>query len=204
VLNKVFSMQKLNRSSTLLFWAGAVLFAGCASQSPSAPPAPTLRIADANTADVVNAAETVLSRMCFAIEKADAGAGMVRTAPLAGAQFFELWRSDNVGLVDAVQSNVNSIRRSVDLNISPDEGQVRLDCTVRVQRLSLPGEEVASVSQAYRIHSRSLPDLQTFVLTPEQRAQMAWIDLDDDAPLAAEILKRIKKQLARREEEEAS
>jgi hypothetical protein len=187
---------------TLLLAAIAALISGCSSQLPSRLQPQTVRIADANAADVVDAAETVLGRMYFAIEKADPNAGIVRTQPLTGAQCFELWRSDNIGLRSALESNVHSIRRSVELNVSPDEAQLRLDCTVHVQRLSLPGHEVASVSQAYRVHSHSDPDLQTFVLTPYQRAELTWIDLDNDERLAAEILKRITKRLAQRRGED--
>ncbi len=198
-------MYRFDRPSTLLLSAGMILLAGCSSQAPSGQQPQTVRLADVGAADVVRAAETVLGRMHFAIEKADPEAGIVRTQPLTGAQCFEFWRSDNISLRSALESNIHSIRRSVKLDINRDEDQWRLDCTVRVQRLSLPGEEVASVSQAYRIHSQSDPDLQTFVLTTRQRAEMAWIDLDNDEPLAAEILRRIRKQLAqRREEDEAS
>ena len=198
-------MHKLDGSSVSFLLLGVTLLTGCNSQLPSGLQPRTVRVADANTADVVHAAEAVLGRMYFAIEKADPNAGLVRTQPLAGAQWFELWRSDNTDFDSALESNVHSIRRSVELSVSPVEDQLRLDCTVRVQRLSLPGHNVASVSQAYQIHSRSLPDLQTFVLTPGQRAQMAWIDLDDDNQLAAEILKRIKKRLTRqRGEKDAS
>ncbi len=198
-------MHRLGGLSAFLLSVSVVLLAGCTSQAPSALSVRPLRIADANGADIVSAAETVLGRMCFAIEKADPNAGLVRTKPLAGAQFFELWRSDTTSLGDAVESNIHSIRRSVELNINRDEGQVSVDCTVRVQQLSLPGQEAASVSQAYRIHSRSDPDLQTFVLTPYQRATMAWIDLDNDERLATEILRRIEQQITRqRREKEAS
>jgi hypothetical protein len=195
-------MHRLKALSTLLVSAGVGFLAGCSSPSASAPPAQTVRIADANTPEIVAAAQIVLDRMRFDVEKADPDAGMVRTAPLPAAQFFELWRSDNVRFSDVAAANLHSIRRSVELTVSPDRGQSLVHCVVRVQRLSLPGHAVSSVSQAYRIHSHSDPDLQTFVLTPGQRAAMAWIDLGDDAPLAEEILKRIERQLAQQRGEE--
>ncbi len=72
-----------------------------------------------------------------------------------------------------------------------------IECTVQVQRLALPGNEVAGVSQAYMIHTRSESTLQVLDVTPQQRAQMAWIDLGPDPQLAAEILKRIEQRLSR-------
>ena len=41
-----------------------------------------------------------------------------------------------------------------------------IECDVQVQRLALPGNEVAGVSQAYQIHTRSKPTLQVFDVTP--------------------------------------
>lgn len=198
-------MHRLDRLSVLVLSLGVASAAGCRSSVPSALPVDTVRVADVNTADIVRAAETVLGRMHFALEKADPNTGLVRTEPLAAAQFFELWRSDNISTRDTVAANIHSMHRWVELDIKQDRGQPLVHCVVRVQRLSLPGQEVASVSQAYRIHSRSAPDLQTFVLAPGQRAAMTWIDLDNDERLAAEILRRIERQVRqRRGDEEAS
>lgn len=197
-------MQMRDGLTWLLFSAGTLGLAGCGGSTQRVSPAQQLRSADAGTAEIVRAARVVLSRMHFAIEKADPDSGIVRTGPLAGAQFFELWRSDNTTLGDAIESNIHSIRRSVELSVRQDDDAPVVHCIVRVQRLSLPGEEVASVSQAYRIHSRSDPDLQRLLLTPQQRARMAWIDLDNDDALAAEILRRVDNQLTQHREEEAS
>ncbi len=178
--------------------------AGCAGPQRLVPRAEVACIADANIVDAMSAARTILGRMYFAIEKADPNAGLIRTEPLPGAQFFELWRSDNVSFRDTAEANLHAMRRSVELHFRPNQGQVSIDCTVRVQRLSLPEQDVSSVSQAYLIHSRSTPDLQTFSLTPQQRAAMAWIDVEDDQPLAVEILKRIRQRIMQQREEEAS
>jgi len=197
-------MHRLEGRSAGALLLSVALLAGCSSRSGSAPPVSAPPVGDACAADVVVAARTVLGRMGFALQKADARAGIVRTEPLPGAQFFEFWRSDNATLSDALQANLHSIRRSVEIRFTPGEDRWRIDCTVRVERLSLPGEEVASVSQAYRIHSRSDPDFQTFLLTPHQRALMTWVDLGHDERLAAVILKRIEEQIARQRTEEAS
>jgi hypothetical protein len=75
-----------------------------------------------------------------------------------------------------------------------------IECDVSVQRLSLPGSEVASVSQAYRIHTPSTPTVQRIAVTPQQQAAMAWVDLGKDADLAVGILQRIERRLERRDE----
>jgi len=196
-------MHVRNELKVMLIAATIATLAGCGSTSPSTRQAPPLDVAGVERDEIVDAARLVLSRMQFSIEKADPNAGVVTTKPLAGAQFFELWRSDNMTFRDVLVSNLHSIRRSVELTINQDRSPA-VKCVVRVQRLSLPNEEVASVSQAYRIHSRSAPNLQTFLLTPRQQAEMAWIDQDNDETLAAEILRRVGNLITQRREEKVS
>ena len=160
-------------------------------------------------------AEDVLAKMHFTIEKADADPatlgidtrrwrGFIRTKPLPGAQFFEFWRSDNVGADNWLESNLHSIRRVVELNMSEqDEGppqsgnRLCINCEVQKYKLSLPERHVSSSARAYDMFSASSPALQRIRLNPEQKAGMAWIDLGKDTQLAAEILKRIENRLKR-------
>lgn len=174
--------------------AGGLLAAGCASHETAPVPAVVCPNNVARTA-VVEAVEDVLSRMHFAIEKRDAEEGIIRTRPLTGGQAFEIWRSDNVGAFNGAEANLQTIRRSVEVRVRDENGRACLDCNVRVERLSLPENAIASTSQGYRIHSQSSPLLQTFELTGRQQAGMAWIDLGDDPALAAEILRRIERKL---------
>ena len=183
----------------------ALLLAGCAQQT-SIPQG--IRVQD-NTliieqsrgismTDATEAAEDVLAEMHFTIEKADIDSGVIRTRPLPGAQFFEFWRSDNVGGDNSLTANLHTIRRTVELNVSQLDGELCLGCDVRVQRLSIPEHEVSSSARAYQMFSRSKPSLQRLTLNPEQQKEMAWIDLDNDTLLAAEILKRIEARIVRR------
>jgi len=183
----------------------ALIAAGCAQQA-SAPPG--IKVQD-NTlyieqsqgigmADTMEVAEDVLARMHFDIEKADIDSGVIRTRPLPGAQFFEFWRSDNVGADNSLAANLHTIRRTVELNVSQREGELCIDCDVRVQRLSIPEHEVSSSARAYQMFSQSKPSLQRLTLNPEQEEEMAWIDLDNDIRLAAEILKRIEARIVQR------
>lgn len=184
---------------------GVAFSLGCASRPPEPGPARTLRLESVAKEQAVWAAHDILSKMHFPIEKLDVEQGIVRTRPLRGAQFFEFWRSDNVGAFNTAEANVQSIRRIVEVRVKAlERGSVeaatessgyRLECTVQTQRLALPGNPVAGVSQAYLIHTRSDSTLQTLDVTPQQQSQMAWIDLGDDPRLAAEIVKRIEKAL---------
>lgn len=157
--------------------------------------------------------EDVLAKMSFTIEKADADPatpgidtrrwrGYIRTRPLAGAQFFEFWRSDNVGADNWLESNLHSIRRVVELTMSEQEegppqsgNRLCINCDVQKYRLSLPEHHVSSSARAYEMFSESSSALQNLRLNPEQKAGMAWIDLGKDRQLAAEILKRISSML---------
>jgi hypothetical protein len=143
-------------------------------------------------------AEDVLANMYFTIDKADADIGLIRTRPLPGAQFFEFWRSDNAGTDNALAANLHTIRRTVTLDISQEGQELRIGCNVQAQRLSLPERQVSSsTTRVYGMFSQSSQSLQKLKLNPEQKKEMAWIDLDRDSRLEAEILKRIETGIVR-------
>lgn len=182
-----------------------IMAAGCAQQ-PSAPS--VVKVQDSalyvepnqeiGKADLMEVAEDVLAGMHFTIEKADVPIGFIRTRPLPGAQLFEFWRSDNVGGKNSLEANLHTIRRTVELDISQHGDQLQIGCDVRVQRLSLPERDVSSSARVYGMFTRSTPSLQKMRFDTEQEKEIAWIDLEKDARLAAEILKRIEKRLASR------
>jgi len=80
--------------------------------------------------------------MYFTIEKADVDNGLIRTRPLPGAQFFEFWRSDNVGTDNALAANLHTIRRTVTLDISQQDEELHIGCEVQAQRLSAAPESL--------------------------------------------------------------
>ena len=182
--------------------ACALALAGCAHKQQKAIAGPT-SAPDIGAAEAMELAEDVLARMHFEIEKTDLESGYMRTRPLAGAQFFEFWRSDNVGSENSLQANLHTIRRTVELNISKQNGQLQIGCDVRVQRLSLPERELGSNARAYGMYTRSSPTLQKLRFDAAQVKGIAWIDLDKDTELAAEILKRINERITRRASDES-
>jgi len=128
------------------------------------------------------------------LDRRDAGedrnAGYIKTRPLEGAQLFEFWRSDNLGPRNFALANLHSIRRTVEINIDNS-----IDCTVHIQRLSMPEQEVTSSARAYSMFSRSSPAMQTLRLNPEQQYGTTWTDLGRDKELEKEIIKRIKNKI---------
>lgn len=166
-----------------------IIFTGCSqNQKAAVNKIPSENSAIART---MKAAENVLVKMSFEIEKADYNAGYIKTRPLAGAQFFEVWRRDNVGAENQLLANLHSIRRIVELNISEQNTELNIDCKVHVQRLSIPQRETTSSARAYAMFTKSSITLQKLVLNPEQEKGMVWMNLDDDERLPQEILKRI-------------
>ncbi|MFZ2148866.1 MAG: hypothetical protein WAV28_16755 [Sedimentisphaerales bacterium] len=183
----------------------ALVLAGCAEQQQNGTVKP-ICVENIDKLQAMEMAEDILAKMHFTIEKADADPatlgintrrwrGFIRTRPLAGAQFFEFWRSDNVGASNWLESNLHSIRRVVELNMSEQDKELCINCNVQIYRLSLPEHHVSSSARAYEMFSESDPALQNLKLLPEQKAGMAWIDLGKDRQLAAEILKRISSML---------
>jgi hypothetical protein len=179
--------HKLKTYALLLLCTFALVFPGSCATSSHKP-----AITQAGT---VRAAQDVLLDMHFAIEKADAQAGLVRTRPLPGAQFFELWRSDNVGVQNQALSNLQNIRRTAEIRITEQNGRQRIDCVVNLQRLSLPNRDIDSAARAYQMFSNSSPLLQTLVLG-SQVSDVDWVSLGRDSLLEKEILQRIEKRVA--------
>jgi hypothetical protein len=171
-----------------------LITAGCA-QTQKIQTVQQVCLLDTNKEQLMQTAQDVLGQMHFAIEKSDAEQGYIRTRPLAGAQFFEFWRNDNVGAFNEAEANMHSIRRTAELNISQQGEQLCIGCDVKVQRLSMPEQAVTGSARAYTIFSKSKSSLQTLELNPEQKRQMAWLDLGDDTRLSTVILQRIEKQL---------
>jgi hypothetical protein len=177
------------------------MLTGCAKQQQYEP-TEQLCSADLDKLEAMQIAEDVLANMHFTFQKADPQTGVIRTGPLSGAQFFELWRADNVGAFNSAEANLHSIRRAVELNIEQENERLCITCNVQVQRLSLPEHQVGSSARPYRMFSESDPSMQRLKLAPEQKRGMAWISLGEDTRLAGEILKRIEKQIAKLQKEE--
>ncbi len=184
--------------------SSAAGFAGCAKPEKFQA-IEHICLPDLTRAEAMTAAEDVLGRMYFTIDKADTELGIIRTRPLAGAQFFEFWRKDNAGPFNSHEANLHTIRRTARIDINPvrdpteevsnEVNQLCFTCSVRTQRLSLPARPLTSSSQAFEMFSRSGPTMQRFELHPEHREAVSWIDLGRDARLETEILNRLNKKL---------
>jgi len=176
------------------------MLAGCAGQrgqTLTLGETEPVCFADLEKTAAMHAAEDVLAKMHFVIEKADPEAGLVRTKPLTGAQFFEFWRADSAGGFNAAEANLHSIRRTVEVEVRKQDNGLCIGCDVKTERLNLPEHEVSSSARAYAMFSRSSSSLQRMRLNPKQKEGVAWVDLGKDSRLATRILERIEKQITK-------
>jgi hypothetical protein len=188
----------MNRVKSLSFAACVVLWVlgGCAKQQQFKT-VEQICLGDLDKARAMRMAEDVLGEMHFGIEKSDVEQGLIRSKPLAGAQFFEFWRKDSVGAFNWAESNLHSIRRIVEMDVRQEDGRLCIGCNASVQRLSLPERLLRGRGRSYEMLSASSPVVQKLKLDAQQRALMAWVDLGRDGLLETEILKRIESKAAR-------
>ena len=188
-------MKKTSKLITYALMTSALLLFGCAAKQQTQPVS-QICIPLTDKAIIVQAAEEVLSKMNFKIEKADPCQGFVKTHPLSGAQWFEFWRSDNVGSFNKTEANIQSIRRTVELNISPQADKLCVDCIAGVQRLSLPERNLTGNTRAYGLFTKSNKTQQNLLLDSEQKKNVEWVELGRDTALETEILKRLERKIA--------
>jgi hypothetical protein len=187
----------MNKLKSSLFTACAALLflAGCAEPYRNET-VEQICPAGIDKQQAMQIAEDVLGKLRFTIAKSDANLGVIKTRPLAGAQFFEFWRKDNVGSFNSAEANLHSIRRIAELNIKQQGTQLCIRCNVNTQRLHLPDRELTSRSQAYDIFSHGTPK-QKLKQNLKQKESMTWVDLGKDTRLATVILKRIENKIAK-------
>ena len=184
---------KTNTVRTLLIAVcGAVcLTFGCAEQQQTRT-VEQICTANLGKAEAMKIAEDVLSGLHFTIAKADAEAGIITTKPLPAGQFFEFWRGDNVGAASSLEANLHSIRRTAQLDINQKDEQLCISCTVKTERLDLPRPQVSTSAEAYEFFTASSNSRHSLELRSQEKA---WVDLGNDAGLAAKVLKSIEKQI---------
>lgn len=182
----------LNATVTTLLIT-VVFIAGC--QQPAQIEDKPVCFAQSQKQKAFEASEKVLKNMNFTIEKLDLENCYISTRPLSGGELLEFWRSDNASITDAMHSSLHSIRRSVQLQFTEKAETVCIDCTVSVERLSMPSTEIATYSEMPSMFSKGSASRQQLRLKKDMERQMTWIPLDDDDNLAALIKQKIKTQI---------
>lgn len=171
------------------------VMAGCQNADKAVLPT-----APSDTADgqkVLLAAQETLAAMHFEIEKFDPQSGYLRTRPLRGGQFFEPWRQDNATLRDYARSNIDTLRRTVEIFAPPQGQSGEWQCVVHLEKLYLPSAAIRGATHFAHLYSQSRRTSVLGLTLSEQAEQGAeWLPLGDDEALQARIIRRIEQKLA--------
>lgn len=167
-----------------------LMISGCAAPQLTE----TRCISNIDKQQAVAAADQVLAGMHFRFETIDEQRGILRARALPAAQFFELWRADNVTGKQAFEANIHSIRRTATIQITEENKRICIDCTVTVHRLSRPEPLDVSQMRAFSIFAREKSDI-TRIEYQRQEEPVRWIDLGRDSKLEAEIINLIIRNL---------
>lgn len=166
---------------------------GCASrQQKQTEP---LCMENTLTEQAMLAAQGILERMHFNLEKFDPEAGYIRTRPLSGAQFFEFWKQDNASAYASAQSNLHSIQRVAELEFTHENTTVCVRCRVSAMRLSIPEKPIEGNQGMAGLFTNSTSQDQSLRANPGNLAEVEWIDAGQDQALEERILKLIDKEV---------
>ena len=171
------------------------LFTGCSAPEQVVSSDPVC-LPGVEVPEAMEAARTVLDRLQFTTEKYDVEARYIRSRPLSGAQFFQVWRQDNASAYTSAEANLKSLRRIVEMELSPFANRTCIKCRVYVQQLSLPEEPIEGVMRMAGSYTKSGSSKQTLVLRGDQLEEMEWLDKGFDRELEQKILEKIKEGMA--------
>jgi len=165
---------------TLISCAAFLLLAGCTAPGKFKT-VEKICVPEVNKTQLMEVTEDVLGSMHFRIDKVDEQSGYIKTRPLPAAQFFEFWRKDTIGTDSIIQANLHSIRRTVEVRMDSQQGQLCINCDVSMQRLSLPDRLPVNAGLLQKLKLKS--------------ENTTWSDLGKDEKLATVILKQIEKEI---------
>ncbi len=189
-------MKTVHKLLIVVLVCGFFVFAGC-GQPAGVRNIEQICLRGLDRVKAVEVSEAVLRDLNFTVAKSEPELGYVLSRPLAGGQFFEFWRKDNVGSLNSTEASLHSIRRTVELRIAEEPQEVCINCRVIVERLSLSEPAEKGVNIKYdRITGQRM---RTSVLRLGLEAELKrWIELGNDEELATAILQRIEKKAAKK------
>lgn len=185
-------MQKFLGLLLLAVW----MIGGCAGIEKRASSVP-LCLAGGSIEQTMQAAQKVLRKMHFEIEKYDNDARYIRTRPLTAGQFFEIWRQDNASASAAAEANMQSLRRIVEMDFEQQGETVCVSCRVQVIRLSVPEQPLRGMGLMAEGITESDRSVQTLTVNPDLESRIEWLDAGTDPMLEQRIIKRIEKAIQR-------
>ncbi len=141
------------------------------------------------------AAQDVLRRNNFRLDRVDRRAGLISTQPETSQHFFEFWRHDVDTPYDFAEASLRTVRRSAEVSLTPAEPGPgwQMGVTVRKEYFATPERQVTSSAAVLRAFGSDLPGVRGEArVRPEDEY---WIDAGRDSAmeewLAAEIASNI-------------
>jgi hypothetical protein len=179
--------------TNLVVALAVVALAGC--HRPIQPTEPTTQrvlVADATGEDRLwEAAQEVLRRHRFPLDRVDRRSGTITTLPVTSQSFFEFWRHDVDTAFDLAEASLRTVRRSavVQLDRHPESGEVTVTVTVRRETFATPERQFNSSASSLRVFGDELPGVRgERRLTREDDY---WIDDGRDEAMERRLLERI-------------
>lgn len=150
-----------------------------------------LFVASNNDEVVWERAVDVLHEFHFEIAQENRLARTVETYPRVGASLLEPWHPDAPGFMDRLEGTTQSIRRTVQLSLQPNEQQPGYDVAVIVlkEREDFAGQGATSIGAATFQESQPLQRNLDPVVAKSEAAN--WIPLGRDPALEQAILQRL-------------
>jgi hypothetical protein len=178
-------------TSILILSAVAASSSGCvASRSMDLSNSAEVRTSDFES--LWDRCARTLRKHHFRLDRQDRRAGVITTHPEVSKQFFEFWRSDAPGLRQAIESNLHTVRRTVEVSIERKDGDLyTIAVQVQKNRYSAPERQVTTASGALQIFGEKLPTT-TGKMLPEE-AGVHWASLGRDVILEGMIVDRISR-----------
>lgn len=170
---------------------------GC--HKPAPPEGPTAEFIEHDDVDPLwQAAQSVLRKHDFQIDRQDLAAGVIETLPTTSQHFSEFWRQDVADPYSFGQATMHTMQRKATVRFLR-EATVRqwsVELQVDVYRLSTPEHQVTSASSALLAFSGGLPTAtgQVGVNASKQRE---WVALGRDGEMESRLLSQIFKAAGR-------
>lgn len=168
---------------------------GSSAQFPTAnaqPIAGPLYVGTTNEELVWERAVDVLHDFNFQIERENRLGKVIQTSPKVGASLFEPWHKDAVGFNSRLEGTLQSVRRTVQISMQPDDqgtGYV-VNVAAYKEREDLPG--IAANSPGAATFEESQPLSRDLNPVVGQTAPSKWIPAGRDPLLEQAILAKLQ------------
>jgi len=182
------------RTMMILVFVPISLWAlGCTA--PAKPTSSTVGRVMIETADdydfLWDAVGSALRQHNFRLDRQDRLAGVITTYPETSASGFELWRHQPQPAYYWLESNLQTIQRSVTVHIKPEANNMAHDVDVQVARYryNLEERQVDNPALAMRTFSNAAPTTSGKLVKPSESGE--WIPLGRDAQMEESVLSSI-------------